>query len=88
MDATSTLVMSFASLDDAESALDWIGVDFVEADDAFEGVLTADDLELLDRVEADPDSPATVRDLAAALRHLLDPADPDGEPAWRVDYEA
>ena len=48
MDAQPPLVMSFPGLDEAESALDWIGVDFADADGGFEGELTADDRELLD----------------------------------------
>lgn len=86
MDATPTFVMSFASLDEAESALDWIGLDFGEADDAFEGILTADDCELLDQVDEDPETPEPVRELAAALRRLLDGAGPDAQIAWRVAF--
>jgi hypothetical protein len=88
MDTAPELLMSFASLDEAESALDWIGVDFGEADGAFEGVLTADDGELLDEVVDDPETPAPVRELAAALRRLLDAAGPDAQIAWRVTFEA
>lgn len=88
MDATPTLVMSFANLDDAESALDWIGLDFREADGAFEGVLLADDADLLDDVRDDPETPAPVLELANALRHLLDAAGPGGQAPWRVEFEA
>jgi hypothetical protein len=88
MDPTPTLVMSFASLDEAESALDWIGLDFSDADGAFEGVLAGDDADLLDHVGADPETPAPVLELVAALRRLLDSAEPDSNPAWRVSFVA
>ena len=41
-------IATFPTLDDAESALDWIGVDFGEGDGAFEGELAGDDRELLE----------------------------------------
>lgn len=88
MDPTPTLVMSFATLDEAESALDWIGLEFGEPDGAFEGVLTPDDAKLLDDVDDDPETPEPVRELAAALRRLLDAAGPDAQAAWRVDFGA
>ncbi len=88
MDPTPTLVMSFASLDEAESALDWIGLDFGEAEGAFEGFLTADDRELLDQADDDPETPAPVRELARAFRRLLDAAGPDAQVAWRVTFAA
>jgi hypothetical protein len=86
MDNRPTLVMTFPTLDEAESALDWIGVDLAEADGAFEGVLGPDDRELLDEALGDPDSPAPVRTLALALAQLLDTAGDDGA-AWRVAFE-
>jgi hypothetical protein len=86
MDDQPTLVMTFASLDEAESALDWIGVDLEEADGAFEGVLGSDDRELLDEALGDPDSPTPVRTLALALALLLDTAGNEGA-SWRVAFE-
>ncbi len=88
MDAQPTLVMSFATLDEAESALDWIGVDFVDAEGAFEGVLGDDDRDLLAAAMDDPDSPGPVRDLARALARVLDEAHGGAGPAWRVAYDA
>jgi hypothetical protein len=85
MDAQPQLVMTFGSLDEAESALDWIGVDFADADGGFEGSLEADDRELLDIALGDPETPDPVRDLAAGLMALLD-AQPDGGVAWRVGF--
>ena len=63
-----TPIATFATLDDAESALDWIGVDFVERDATFEGVLDGDDRALLEAAIDDPDTPGPIRDLATALR--------------------
>ncbi len=87
--------MTFASLDQAESALDWIGVAFADGDGCFEGELAADDAELMDAVLADPETPEPVRALAIALRDLLagdgdDAAAGDGETAiaWRVAFTA
>jgi hypothetical protein len=57
----------FPTLDEAESALDWIGVEFGEADNAFEGELAGDDRELLQAAVDDPETPGPVRDLARAL---------------------
>jgi predicted amidohydrolase YtcJ len=62
---------TFPSLDQAESALDWIGVEFSDGDGCFEGTLAAEDADLLDDVLADADTPEPVRALAAALRTLL-----------------
>ncbi len=75
--------MSFPTLDQAESALDWIGLGFIDADGGFEGRLAPDDVELLDAAIADPDSPEPVRALASALRELA-VADPGA--AWRVAF--
>jgi len=79
-------------MDQAESALDWIGVDFADGDGCFEGELAADDAELLDEVLADPETPEPVRALAALLRDQLatagdDPANP-GSLEWRVAFTA
>ena len=79
-------VMTFATLDQAESALDWIGIELADADGGFEGELAPDDLELLDEALGDAETPEPVRDLAVALRGLL-VANPDGAP-WRVAYSA
>jgi hypothetical protein len=88
VDAQPTLVMSFPTLDEAESALDWIGVDFVDAEGGFNGELAADDRELLAAALDDPDTPDPVRDLARALLRLLDTADADAMRDWRVAFEA
>lgn len=87
MDPQPSLAMSFPTLDEAESALDWIGVDFVESGNAFEGHLVDDDRELLDEVIGDPDAPSPVQDLAAALRQLLDASPSGAEVPWRVTFE-
>jgi len=60
-------IATFPTLDDAESALDWIGVDFGERDGAFEGELAGDDRELLEAAIEDAETPGPVRDLARAL---------------------
>ena len=86
MDALPQPLMSFSTLDEAESALDWIGVDFIERDGAFDGELVPDDRELLDAVMADPETPAPVRDLAQAMAGLLDAADPEAPVAWSVAF--
>jgi hypothetical protein len=62
-----TPITSFPTLDDAESALDWIGVEFGEGDHVFQGELTGDDRELLDAAIVDTETPEPVRDLARAL---------------------
>jgi hypothetical protein len=62
-----TLSATFPTLDDAESALDWIGIDFAEGDAAFEGELRGDDRELLGTAAADVEAPGPVRDLARAM---------------------
>jgi hypothetical protein len=71
MDDLPPTVMTFPSVDQAESALDWIGVEFADGDGCFEGTLAADELQLLDAALADPDSPEPVRALAGALRGLV-----------------
>jgi hypothetical protein len=84
---TPTPIATFPSLDDAESALDWIGVDFVERQGLFEGELAGDDRDLLDAAIADPDTPDPVRGLAAAL---LARWNADGSPslAFAVAWDA
>jgi hypothetical protein len=74
------VIATFATLDDAESALDWIGVDFADGDNAFEGELDGDDRDLLGAAIEDPETPDPVRDLARAL---LSRWDADGTPALR-----
>jgi len=83
---------TFPSLDQAESALDWIGVDFADGDGCFEGELAADDADLLDAALADPETTEPVRALAALLRDLLaaagdEPTNPGGIE-WRVTFTA
>jgi hypothetical protein len=86
--------MTFPSLDEAESALDWIGLEFADGDGCFAGQLTVADATLLDEVLADPETPQPVRALAAALAasvaDLLAEAD-DGDDvalAWQVAFIA
>jgi len=86
-------LMTFLSLDQAESALDWIGVEFADGDGCFDGVLAADDADLLDAALADPETPEPVRELASALHDLLtgadngeDDADDQDALAWRVAF--
>lgn len=86
--------MTFPSLDEAESALDWIGLEFVDGDGCFAGDLAAGEANLLDEVLADPETPQPVRALAAALAaalaDLLAGADDrdDVALAWRVAFTA
>jgi hypothetical protein len=80
------ILATFTDLDEAESALDWIGLDFVDAGAGFQGDLVADDLELLDAALADPDAPEPVSALAAALRDRLAAA--PGAATWRVTFGA
>ena len=62
-----TPIARFPTLDDAESALDWIGIEFGEGDQAFEGELAGDDRDLLEAAIEDAETPGPVRDLARAL---------------------
>lgn len=88
-DATApAIVMTFPTLDQAESALDWIGLEFVEESDAdggwFAGELDEDAADRLDALMADGEAPPEVRALAELLRQRwLDPAAPRG---WRVSF--
>jgi hypothetical protein len=84
MTAASPILAAFADLDEAESALDWIGVDFADGEGAFDGELGPDDAELLDDALADVDAPDEVRALASALRHRL--AEAPGAATWRVTF--
>ena len=88
MDTPLPPLMTFPTLDEAESALDWIGVDFADAAGGFEGELTDDDRELLEAAIGDPDSPGPVRVLAEALRGRLDAAAAGAGPSWRVAFAA
>ncbi len=81
-----TTVMTFPTLDQAESALDWIGLNFADAENAFEGDILPEDSELLDEAIGDPDSPDAVRALAQALLTLL--AGSPAGVAYRVTFEA
>jgi hypothetical protein len=60
-------IATFQTLDDAEGALDWIGIEFAEGDGVFMGEVEGDDRDLLDAVASDPDAPPPVRGLARAL---------------------
>jgi hypothetical protein len=83
-DATPETVMTFPDLDEAESALDWLGLDFAEGDTWFEGELDEDDAELLDEAYAADDTPQPVRALAGVLRERW--RDPVATKAWRVGF--
>jgi hypothetical protein len=78
-------IATFASLDDAESALDWIGVDFAEGEGSFTGELAGDDRDLLLAAIEDPEAPAPVRDLARALLARWE-ADGEGPCAFEVAF--
>ncbi len=86
--------MTFPTLDQAESALDWIGLDFADGDGCFEGDLAEDDADLLEAALEDPETPEPVRALAAALRDVLTAAGADDAQddvvaiSWRVDFTA
>lgn len=91
MSDTPPTLMTLPSLDQAESALDWIGLEFADGAGCFEGEVAADDAELLDAVLADPETPEPVRALAATLRDRLVAAAAAGDDdaiAWRVAYTA
>jgi hypothetical protein len=60
-------LMTFPTLDDAESAVDWIGLDVTEGDGWFAGVLDEDAAELCAAAVADDETPQPVRALAVAL---------------------
>jgi hypothetical protein len=79
------ILATFPDLDAAESALDWIGVDFTEGDGSFAGDLDTDDAERIEAILADPDAPGPVLALAAALRDRLAST---GTASWRVTFEA
>jgi hypothetical protein len=79
-------VMTFADLDEAESALDWLGLDFSEGDTWFEGELDEDEAGLLAEAAAADDTPPVVRTLAAVLLQRWQ--DPGASKAWRVDFGA
>jgi hypothetical protein len=83
-------VMTFPTLDEAESALDWIGLELGEGSAGdegwFEGELDPDAVELLDAACADAETPPAVRELAEALlERWRDEAAPR---AWRVTFPA
>jgi hypothetical protein len=81
-------VTTFPTLDHAESALDWIALDFVEGEADgqgwFEGELDEDAAERLDAAYADADTPPEVRALAAVLRERW--RDPGAPRGWRVTF--
>jgi hypothetical protein len=79
-------VMTFPSLDEAEGALDWIGLECTEGEHWFEGDLDDDAAEALAAAVADPETPLEVRGLAAAL--LGQWRDSDGPRTWRVGFPA
>ena len=97
MSTAPETVMTFPSLDQAESALDWIGLAFIEGGSGgeggaggtgeagwFEGVLDDDAVERLDDAIEDDETPLPVRALATILRERwrAEPA----RVAWRVTY--
>ncbi len=79
-------VMQFTTLDEAEGALDWIGLEFAEGDGWFEGVLDADEVERLEAAADDGETPLEVRGLAAVL--LEQWRDASAPRAWRVAFAA
>ena len=81
-----TPVAHFPTLDDAESALDWIGIEFGEGDQAFEGELAGDDRDLLEAAIGDAETPGPVRDLARALLARWD-ADATDSLAFAVAWD-
>jgi hypothetical protein len=98
MTTTPDIVMTYPTLDQAESALDWIGLDFVEGESEgqgesdggdggwFDGELDEDAAELLDAAYADDETPQAVRALAAILRERW--RDAAAPRSWRVTFPA
>jgi hypothetical protein len=86
MRAELDVVMTFPTLDQAESALDWIGLDFTEGDGWFGGELDEDDVERLEAAYAADDTPQPVRALAAVLRERW--RDAAAPRTWRVTFPA
>jgi hypothetical protein len=88
MSTDPEIVMAFPNLDAAESALDWIGLDFGEGaaggEGWFEGELDEDASGLLDAAFADDETPQAVRALAAVLRERARDAAPPR--SWRVTF--
>ncbi len=86
----SATVMTFRDIDSAESALDWIGIDFVEGEGEaqgwFQGELDEVAAELLAIAIADAETPLPVRALAAVLKQRWD--DEAAPRAWRVTFPA
>jgi hypothetical protein len=79
-------VMTFADLDEAESALDWLGLEFSEGESWFEGELDEDEADLLDEAVAADDTPPAVATLATILRERW--SDPAAPNTWRVAFGA
>lgn len=77
-------VMTFADLDEAESALDWLGLEFSEGDAWFEGELDEDEVELLEEAGAAEDTPPAVAALAKLLHERW--SDPAVSKGWRVGF--
>ena len=83
---------TFPDIDTAESALDWIGIDFVEGEGEdgaggwFTGELDAEAVELVDAALADAETPLAVRALAQLLRQRWN--DEAASRAWRVTFPA
>ena len=88
-------VMTFPTLDQAESALDWIGLEFGEGGTGedgtgeagwFDGVLDESAAELLAAAIEDDETPLPVRALATILRERW--RDGAAPRAWRVTFPA
>lgn len=86
MQSEPEVVMTFPSLDQAESALDWIGLAFTEGEGWFRGELDEAEAELLDAAYAADDTPQPVRALAAVLRERW--RDPEAPGDWQVTFPA
>jgi len=84
MSTTNEPAMTFPGLDEAESALDWIGLDFTEGEGFFAGELDEHTVELLDAAYADGDTPQAVRALAAVLREQW--RDATAPRTWSVTF--